>query len=190
MASVVDIWNRALQKLGAQRVTSTTEDSVMARACNACYEILRDAELAGHPWAFNVQRASLAAESTSPDWGRGYAYVLPSDFLSLRPEYPEDINPTRDWMIEGGSIYTNSQAPLYLRYGARITDTSRFPALFVDVLAARMASEMCEELTQSNSKKAAADADYDKAIARAKKQNAIERGPLDLPEDEWITCRV
>ena len=45
MASVVQISNRALQKLGAKSIVSLTEDSVNARAANLCYEDLRRAEL-------------------------------------------------------------------------------------------------------------------------------------------------
>ena len=56
MASEVDICNRALSKLGAARITSLTEDSVNARACNAMYESVRDAELRAHPWNFAMKR--------------------------------------------------------------------------------------------------------------------------------------
>ena len=63
MASEVDIANRALQKLGAESIVSLTQDSENARACNLCYEPIRDAELRAHPWNFAIKRASLAADS-------------------------------------------------------------------------------------------------------------------------------
>jgi hypothetical protein len=49
--------------------------------------------------------------------------------------------------------------------------------------------ELCEEITQSNSKKADAKAMYDEILAQAKKANAIEKVAERPPEDEWITIR-
>jgi hypothetical protein len=47
-------------------------------------------------------------------------------------------------------------------------------AAFRDVLACSMADQMCEELTQSNSKKASIAADKALAIKEARRANAIE----------------
>ena len=51
MASKVEIANRALQKLGAKRIASLSEDSRNARAINAAYDTLREAELRAHTWS-------------------------------------------------------------------------------------------------------------------------------------------
>ena len=88
--SEVEICNRALQKIGAKRITSLTQDAPNARACNVAYFVLRDMELRNHPWNFSIKRAELAADATPPDWGRQNSFTLPSDFLCLRPDYPED----------------------------------------------------------------------------------------------------
>lgn len=189
MASEVDICNRALQKLGAKRITSLSEDSVNGRACNAAYEIIRDAELRAHPWNFAISRSELAADATEPDWGRGNAFQLPSDFLRLMPPYPEDNSNYLDWQIEGQKIYSDDSDPIYIRYVARISDTSLFDALFIEALSAQLAFELCEEITQSNTKKEALRADYDVAIKRARRANAIENVAAEPPEDTWITAR-
>lgn len=189
MASDVDICNRALQKLGAKRITSLTDDSVNARACNAAYEIVRDAELRAHPWNFAIDREALAADSTEPDWGRANSFQLPSDCLRVLPPYPEDNLNDMDWQIEGRKIYTDDSDPLYIRYIARIEDTSLFDALFIEALANKLALELCEELTQSNTKKESLNQDYDKIIAKAKRTNAIENVAAEPPADTWITVR-
>lgn len=189
MASEVSIANRALQKLGATRIASLSDASTSARAANACYEILRDAELRRHAWNFAISRAALAADATAPDWGRANAFELPTDFLRLLPPYPEDNLNTLDWQIEGRKIYTDDSAPLYIRYVAQVTDPNTMDPLFRELLASRMAVEMCEELTQSNTKKAALRDEIKETIAEAKRTNAIENVSAETPEDTWLTAR-
>lgn len=189
MASEVDICNRALQKLGAKRITSLTENTANARACNVAYEPLRDAELSAHPWKFAIERVALAADSSDPAWGRARSFQLPSDFLELTNDYPEDNLNSKDWVIEGQKILTDDTDPIYVRYIKRVTDTAVFHPLFVEALSAKLAFELCEEITQSNSKKESLRADYDAAIAMAKKRNAFYQAPAKPAEDEWITAR-
>lgn len=190
MASEVEIANRALQKLGAKRITSLSQDSVNARACNNCYEILRDAELRAHPWAFALSRATLAADAVAPSWGRANAFQLPSDFLRLIEPYPEDNTNYLDWIIEGRKILTDFAAPIYIRYIAQVTDPNQMDVLFREALAARMAMEMCEELTQSNTKVANLLIGYKDTIREARRTNAIEKIYFDPPEDTWVTVRT
>ena len=189
MASEVEICNAALQKLGAQRITALTDNSVNARACNAAYARLRVAELRKHSWNFAIARDALAVDATAPAFGRANSFTLPSAFLRLLPPYPEDNLSDRDWIIEGRAILTDESAPLYVRYIADVTDPNTMDPLFRDALAARMAWEMCEEITQSNTKRQLATADYNEAIAAAKRTNAIEMVPAKSPDDTWITVR-
>lgn len=190
MASAVEICNRALQKLGAKRITSLLQDTPNARSCNVAYEAVRDGLLRDHNWNFAIKRATLAADSTAPTWGRASSFTLPSDFLCLAKDYPEDNALTKDWQIEGLSILTDDTAPLYVRYIWRVTDPNMMDSLFREALAARLACELCEEITQSNTKKQGLDADFEGIIQRAKNRNAIENIAAVPPEDDWITVRA
>lgn len=189
MASEVAICNRALQMLGAKRITSITDDSVNGRACNACYETIRDSELRAHPWSFAKARAELAAISPAPTWGRGNAYQLPADFIRLLKPYPEDNYFTNDNEIEGQTIVTDKSSPIRIRYIYRVTDPNVMDPLFRESLATQMAIAMCEEITQSNTKKKGLQDDYKLVIDRAKAANAFERVASRPPEDLWITAR-
>lgn len=190
MASEVQICNRALQKLGAKRITSLSQDSVNARACNVAFTDVRDAEYRKHSWNFAIERASLAADSSDPAWGRAKSYTLPSDFIRLLPPYPEDNLNDLDWQIEGNKILTDDSAPLYVRYIKRVTDPNLMDSLFREALACKLAIELCEEITQSNTKKESLKADYMDAIREAKKLNAIENVAQEPPEDTWISERA
>lgn len=190
MASEVDIANRALQKLGAERITSLTQNSENARAANLCYTSIRDAELRAHPWNFAIKRAQLAADSTAPAFGFSYSYTLPSDCLRLLPPDVSVNYNTHDWQIEGRKILTDEGAPLQVRYIKREEDPNQYDSLFIECLSAKIAIELCEQLTQSNGKGQAARDDYIRAIREARKMNAFENISAEQMTDTWITCRV
>jgi len=190
MASEVSICNRALQKLGATRITSLTQDSVTARACNVAYEHVRDAELRAHRWSFAIARTSIAADADEPEFGRANSFQLPVDFLKLIPPYVEDDWNSRDWIIEGRKILTDDASPLEIRYIKKETDPQQMDPLFREALSCKLAMELCEELTQSNQKLQALRVLYDDTIKAAKKANAIESVPMESVTDSWITVRA
>lgn len=189
MASVVGICNRALQKLGAAPITSLSENSKNARACNLAFEPVKLAELRSHPWNFAITREELAADATEPAWGRANSFTLPSDFVRLLPSYPEDNLNDLDFQIEGKKILTDEDAPLYIRYIYDVTDPNEMDALFREALSCKLALELCEEITQSNSKKEAVSKEYEFCIKQAKRSNAIENVAQEPPEDTWVTVR-
>jgi hypothetical protein len=186
MASEVGICNRGLQKLGADRITSLTQDSRNARSCNALYETVRDAELRNHPWSFAVKRIVLAPDVTAPAFDYDYAFTLPSDCLRILPPNDHYL----DWQVEDGAILTNYGDTLNLRYLCRVTDPNKFDALFLEALACRIAVELCEELTQSNQKAQGIRDDYRQIIRDARRTNAMEKMSDDPPEDPWVTARL
>lgn len=204
--SKTDVCNRALQQLGAKRISALTDETPSARACNLAYDIIRRSELRKRVWNFAISRASLAADSPAPDWGRQNSFTLPNDFLRLAESYPEqltnDINVVgvtvaftaeftgmKDWVIEQKKILTNDQSPLQIRYVFDVTDTTLFDPLFSEALSTAMAFEMAEELTQSNTKKTDLAAAYVKKIDEAMLANSIEVAPADPPPDTWLAAR-
>ncbi len=189
MSSDVEICNRALQKIGAARIVSLTENSKNARECNACYDALRQAELRKNFWSFAIKRAQLAKDATAPDWGKAYSYTLPADFICLADNYPELNSPYLDFEIEGRQIFTNMTDPLQIRYISDIRDANLMDPLFREALASKIADEICEIVTQSNAKKQTAMIEYENAIAEAKARNGIEKIDARPPEDIWVTVR-
>lgn len=190
MSDVVQICNRALQRLGAKRITSLTQDTPNARSCNFAYPPVRDAELRAHTWNSAVKRAQLAEDSTTPLFGKTARYALPSDFIRLLPLDPEQNENTIDYQIEAGYIYTNYSSPLNIRYIYRLTDVNLMDSLMREALSVRLALELCEEVTQSNTKKELLNTDYKMLIREARRVNAIERVAQQPPEDTWITIRT
>lgn len=199
MASVIQVANRALTKLGSARITSLADNVKGARAIASCFDDLRDDEMRAHRWQFTLKRTSLAAMSTAPAFGYQYQYQVPADFLKIdmvNDQFPSAVMDNYigaeelDWVLEGNLILTDSGAPLKLRYVASITDPNSWDVNFREALASRIAMELCEDLTQSNEKKRAAADDYARAIKQAVRSNAIERLPVTPPDDQWVISRI
>lgn len=187
-ASEVSIANRALQLLGAKRISSLSQDHPNARSMNAAYERVRDRELRKYDWGFAIKRASIAADGDETLWGDWYRYSLPNDYIRLIRD--DESGLSVDWKIEGLFILSKDAAPLEIRYVAQITDPNYFDALFIEALAAALAVACCKEIADSTSDKESLKEDYKDAIAEAKKWGAIEKGSQEFPEDDWITARL
>lgn len=199
MSSVIEIANAALTKLGSARITSLADDVKAAREVNARFTALRDDELRAHRWQFAIKRTSLAALSDAPAYGWTYQYALPSDCLrvdQINDEFPAAVmdnyisREVGDWVIEGNKILTDIAAPLKLRYLSRVEDPNEWDVSFREALACRIAAELCEALTQSAQKRQLAWQEYQEAIKRAVRSNAIERAPVTYPDDAWMISRV
>lgn len=205
MASEVDIANRALSMLGEDRITALTDNNKGARAMNARFELLRDAELTSYPWRFAVKRVSLAASTDVPAWGYSLIYNLPSDNLRTTKIGGMAINSgaigvmyestgistdSTPYEIIEGRLHTNMSAPLDYEYIARITNTGLFDPLFVEALAARLAADAAEEMTQSKSKKEAALFTYRKTLSDARRVNSLLKPPRLRSSGRWMQSRI
>lgn len=200
--STVDACNSALQKLGAGRILSLSDNTREARACNVAYDSNRRDELRKYYWSFAMKRVVLAPDATAPAFEYTYAFTLPSDFLRII--LPNDA--TLDWKKEGKKILTNwptspqfqsatknpntlGSPSLALRYIADITDEASWDPSFYNVFSISLALDLVEELTQSNQKKQALMEEYKDAIGQARKADAFEKLPLDAPDDMWWLAR-
>ncbi|WP_312465711.1 hypothetical protein [Atlantibacter hermannii] len=198
MATKIVIINRAMTKLGAERLMSETDNNTQSRAIEAVYDGVLENLLRTYRWSFAIRRAKLAALAEKPEYGYQLQYQLPSDCLridavsdSVREEWQwENILPVPRYQVEGRKILTDMESPLLLRYGAKVTDPSQYDSAFTEVFACALAVEICETITQSSTKKQAALQDYELAIKQARQASAIERPPIQQQETSWYTSRL
>lgn len=197
--SRVAIANLALLKLGVGPIESFQEDSKAARTLTLLFDRLRDAELARHPWNFAKSRRSLAEViSDEPRGPYRYAYALPVDWLTtimVGYEQPgvsladfRSFDPG-EWSHEGPYILTNAAPPLALHYVRRITDVTRYHALFVEAFACRLAMECADALTGSLQRWEKCAGEYKAAITEARRVNAIQNPPRNIADDSWLASR-
>mgnify|MGYP000281682898 CR=1 FL=1 len=184
--TVVDCCNSALQRVGATSILSLTDNSPEARACAIAYDSNRRDELRRHRWNFSLSRAVLAPDSTAPAFDYLYQFTLPSDCLRVIRPATSDL----DWQIEGRKILTNDGSILYLRYIADVEDVTQWDSSFYNVVAGALAVDICERLTQSNTKKQQLVAQYNEDVKMARRVDAFESGPEDAADDDWWNARL
>tara|TARA_R110002012_G_scaffold14004_1_gene58834 strand:+ start:126 stop:710 length:585 start_codon:yes stop_codon:yes gene_type:complete len=191
MATEVSICSNALRKLGDDPITSLTDDTERARLCNSFYESSRDSCLRSHPWNFAITRATLAQLSTTPAYGFAYQYALPTDPYCLRVlemEYQDYIFKIENLATEGRVLLTDESTAKIL-YIARITDTTLFDSLFVDLLTAKLATNLAYAITGSLKVQEQMYLLYTKKLSEARSVDGQEGFIDDLVSDTFTDFR-
>jgi len=138
----IDIANRALVKLGAEPLTSLSEDNDRAVSFNQLYDAVREATLEAYPWRFALKRAQLAQGATDPTWGWASAFPLPADLLKVEST---DLD-SSPWTVERGELYSD-RSEMKIVYIFNVTDTNTFSPTYVEALSEHLASEMAIAVT-------------------------------------------
>ena len=188
--SDVSICNIALGKLGAQHITSLTENSKNGRMCNKYYEHVRDLVLRSHPWNCAICRQSLAPLSEDPLEEWEYQYQLPADPRCLRVlsiNAAESVLNPSEYTIEGRKLLTNEDTVI-LKYIKRMVDPSEMDELLIEAIATKLAATMAYDLTHDAQLEALKNAEYDDVILTAMDINAIESEEPEPYEDTWTTA--
>lgn len=127
-------------------------------------------------------------------------FLLPNGYLRRAPQDPKAGSvsflgaPTGrmydDWEYNGKFIISQSPWPIIFRFGADIVQVNEMDDMYCEALGARIASEVCETLTQSTQKLGAISTAYKKFVDEARTVNGIEQGATEPDEDDYITCRI
>jgi len=184
MASKIEIANLALTALGEARITSFGDNSKAARSVTAVYGTARDAVLSAHGWGFARKRVLLAADLNGPDWGYSNSFTRPVDDVRVYR-----VNGVSEFEVIGGKIHANTAGPLEYEYIARNDNAAEYSAPFVQAFAMRLAAEMAEELTQSNSKKEYVEMKYRDALKTAMRLDAVQDSTRAVYSSNWLAAR-
>ncbi|CAB4166497.1 hypothetical protein UFOVP847_32 [uncultured Caudovirales phage] len=159
----VSICSDALVMLGASVISSLTEGTPAATACNRLYPDIRDSLLSSYAWSWSVQKVQLSRLSTAPTNEWRYAYQLPSNMLSgALAVFDSGASTARPinygWEIYGSQLFTN-MAVVYIDYQSTVGEVS-MPPYFVRLLKTAVAGEIAMVITDQASK-----AEYYRAVA-------------------------
>ena len=126
-------------------------------------------------------------------------FRLPNGFLKRAPTDPKggmfswlgaaSGSQPEDWVLEGEHIVSGDAGPIMMRFVADVIDVPDMDALFCEGLGSRSAYETCNRITQANDREQLCDKAYTRAINRARTTNAIEIGPITMPENRYVTVR-
>jgi hypothetical protein len=191
----------ALAAIGINRpIASFDESSQEAQQINLFYAQARDRVLRDAPWPFATKYAAgqLVSLSEGQDWEHQweFSYRYPTDCIFVRRvctvtgRQDADSPPFQIGHDSAGRlIYTDQESAIF-EYTARIEDTSRYDAAFVDALTWRLAWYIAMPLAVSDSLRSRADQQYRAAISEAKAIAANERRKDTEPISGSIKARA
>jgi hypothetical protein len=209
MVANIDICNLALDHLGAEYITSLSEDTPQAIACNQQYDICRRSLLRAHPWNFASKRASLAEDVTTPAFGYDHRFTLPTDCLRVlatedqlndniitNPDFNGYLTvsnalafPQADnYKIESGFLLSNS-GTVSISYIFNQTDVAKFDTTFIDVLALKLAWTICYKVTGNSSRRKDLMEEYKAMLVDAKSSDGQEGTKERVERSSWLSVR-
>lgn len=160
MTSEVEICNLALANLGDTATVaslSPPEGSAQAEHCARFYPAARDTLLSLHPWAFATVRERLSPLATEETFDWRFCYASPANCLRALAVLPVsgDRGQAREFVMaaipESGeaAVFTNEEEASLL-FVRRVTDTGRFPPVFVTALSWQLAASLAGPLIKGS----------------------------------------
>ena len=129
-----------------------------------------------------------------------HVFRLPANYVRVADQEPKagvrsplgapSNYQSRDWNLEGDYLTSYSPQAIVFRFAADIQNVTMFDDLFCEGLAARLALAVTGRLSQSNADVQSIAAQYSQFISDARTVNGIEKGPVEAPEDDFISIRV
>lgn len=200
MLSRTQVINNGLRIVSANLIADPDEDTESARQAKAVYDQIVRSELENHAWFFAKTQTALPANAGAPLFKFNHAYNLPADFVRLVELDGKwvfsavrhiDVNPVPVYELHGRAILTDLTAPLNIAYLRDVSsDPTAWTPLFGNAVSAALAVALAMPLTKSEGMVALAEKLYQKELARAKKSNAIQMPPQNMPDNSWITARL
>lgn len=195
MASKIDIINRALVKVGQNRISSLDENSKSATSVRTVYDQVRDTLMQAYIWNFTKVRTQLAADTATPLFGFLYRYRLPAGTLrvvGIGDSQETNRNYTSSltaFKHEDEFIYTDAAAPLDIVLTQKVEEAGKYPPDFANLLSLDIALDIFYDVTKGTERYAALRQDRELALRRAKMNHAIENSPEVMVASEWIDSR-
>ena len=120
--TVLTICNICLTTIEDEPVQDLT-DSKGGVWCDRSFDAALASTLRLFPWNFNAKWTTLSASVSAPPFRYDYSYRTPDDLLDLRAVLdPDTWKPSKaERELVGRNIYTDLEAPLYIKYGRLVT---------------------------------------------------------------------
>jgi hypothetical protein len=201
----VAICNLALKRLRIGRsITSLTESTAEARACNDVYEFCRQEVLTDKVWPFAVRETTLALVEEEPSLEWAYSYRIPSDCLRLDRLVPNtsattdlrwpdaqykaaDVLYRESSDASGRLLFTNEEDPILL-YTVNIDNEALFLPSFGSALAYKIAMEIGGMLGVDDAILGRAEQGYYVEISKAHAKELNANGNSPTTESSFITA--
>ena len=191
MASKVDLANEALLMLGANSITSFTDNDSNAVLVNRFFDGERDAVLRSHRWNCAITTANLASLATAPiiDWA--FKFTLPTDPYCLRVLDVRTVSGDikLDHAIQGRELLTE-ESTVDITYIQRLEDTTLFDALLHQAIVFRIAWKLAYPITRSHTVMSQMGAMFESIVREARTIDSQEGTPETIVTDALTDLRL
>lgn len=187
----IDIVNRALVLVGANKIASFEDSSTEANVADELYEEFVESLLTRCRWRFAVEQQQLSLLATAPTGRYEYAYQLPSS----PPVVHINTVTNNDYPIPyeryGDKIFVNgygSNSVLVMDYIFK-PEENLFPPYFRNALIYRLASAFAGSIARDAAMVNQFDQMAERRLLVAKNTEAAETTTNRLNTDKYLTSR-
>lgn len=197
MASQIDIYNKALGRIGGGEVRVEGENTRQNIECNKAWKGLAEPVLRAHDWNFarhTVMGIPLPGTPLQTRWA--YEHKWPIKCVAVRYLYTDDPSCPHKHEIalstddpEQVAVFSNVEEPKIV-YTRSVERTVMWDASFVDAIAWKLASDIAVPLTQSERRASVSLQAYFATITQARSLN-VREGHWDIlgrDEDDMLTA--
>jgi hypothetical protein len=201
MTSQLALYNEALRLIGERKLASLSENREPRRLLDAVWDGSGansgaiDYCLEQGLWNFAMRTAQINfTPSIEPDFGYQRAFPKPEDFIrtagvAIDPYFRLPLNNYTD---EAGFWFAD-QDVLYVRYVSRDDqygyDLSLWPGTFAKWVAAYLASEIVDRLTDNDAKRQLIAEAARRRLIDARSKDAMNEPTAFPPEGRWSSSR-
>jgi hypothetical protein len=190
--SSTDICNLALGALGNYGTVSSivTPTNDKERTFALWYDICRRFTLKLQMPNFALARENVPLLTTTPNFGYGYSYALPTNCLKVLG-IDEVKYKRNNYSVEGNQIQSDAQytTGMPVRYIKDITDVNQFSPEYILLLADYLAAHTCLPITQDAGKAQALMQALPAKINIASGLNAQENMPIRINHSRYKDAR-
>lgn len=192
MPTKTEICNMALSYIGIsiELTDVDTDATAAAKACLRFYDTSRDDVLRAYPWPFATKIAALAGKANNPNAEWAFSYTYPADAIAIRKILNTAVRLAAEksrvpFRRNDAQVWTNVDNAS-IEYTWKVTDTTKFPSDFCELLSLLLASRIGPRLMKGDQLKLA-DRAYEKYGAQL--QQALQTLQIEERElEEEVTA--
>ena len=186
--SAIDICSRALILIGADPITSFTDDTTEALVASNLYEDVARSQLCRMRWRFATEQAQLAVLAAAPTGRFDIAHQLPTNLLMVNAITVEDA--PINYTIYGDMVYSNvsSGDKVICDYIYR-ADEAEWPSYFIIAIEHHLASIFATSIARDGALAGLLEQKADILMRKAKSIDSQQQTTRRLTTSRFITER-
>lgn len=194
------IINKALFKIGAQRITSISDGSPNAVLVGEIYQECLTEVIEEAPWSFCLKNAVLNQIDLAEDLpnmadGVDIAYALPADYLDIYMINYPTAQIRQQYLdtpyVTSPLLALLSDTPgLIMRYKFINTNPTTYTSKFAEALSCKIAAQLCFKISEAAQYATVIRAEYKEALLSAISADSKTSTPDAAMANEWFIARL